>query len=57
MQINGKLRDLVKINMDEEQEKVKELVHKSEKVKSYLEGHEIVKEIYVKNKIYNIVIK
>ena len=57
VQINGKLRDLVKINMDEEQEKVKELVHKSEKVKSYLEGHEIVKEIYVKNKIYNIVIK
>ena len=57
VQINGKLRDLVEINMDEEQEKVKELVHKSEKVKSYLEGHEIVKEIYVKNKIYNIVIK
>ena len=43
--------------MDEEQEKLKELFHKSEKVKSYLEGHEIVKEIYVKNKIYNIVIK
>ena len=57
VQINGKLRDLVEINMDEEQEKVKELVHKSEKVKAYLEGHEIVKEIYVKNKIYNIVIK
>ena len=57
VQINGKLRDLVEINMDEEQEKVKELVHKSEKVKAYLAGHEIVKEIYVKNKIYNIVIK
>ena len=57
VQINGKLRDLIEINMDEEQEKVKEIVHKSEKVASYLEGHEIVKEIYVKNKIYNIVIK
>ena len=57
VQINGKLRDLIEINMDEEQEKVKEIVHKSEKVASYIEGHEIVKEIYVKNKIYNIVIK
>ena len=57
VQINGKLRDLIEINMDENQEKVKEIVHKSEKVASYIEGHEIVKEIYVKNKIYNIVIK
>ena len=34
---------------------VKEKVH--EAVKSYLEGKTIVKEIYVKNKIYNIVVK
>ena len=57
VQINGKLRDLIEINMDENQEKVKEIVHKSEKVASYIEDHKIVKEIYVKNKIYNIVIK
>ena len=57
VQINGKLREVIEIEKDEPQEKVKEAIHNSEKIKIYLNGHEIIKEIYVKNKIYNIVIK
>lgn len=55
IQVNGKLRANVDIALNLPEDKVKEIAH--EKVASYLEGKEIVKEIYVKNKIYNIVVK
>lgn len=55
IQVNGKLRANIDVPMNLPQEEVKEIAHKQ--VSSYLEGKEIVKEIYVKNKIYNIVIK
>ena len=55
IQVNGKLRGNVDIAMNLPQEEVKEIAHKT--VASYLEGKEIVKEIYVTNKIYNIVVK
>ena len=55
IQVNGKLRANVDITLNLPEDKVKEIAH--EKVSSYLEGKEIVKEIYVKNKIYNIVVK
>ena len=55
IQMNGKLKGTVEINVDEEESSVKEKVHKE--VESKLEGKRIIKEIYVKNKIYNIVVK
>ena len=55
VQINGKVKATVKIALDEEESSVKEKVHSA--VENLLEGKNIVKEIYVKNKIYNIVVK
>ncbi len=55
IQINGKLRATITIPYDLSVEEIKPQVY--ETVSSYLEGKEIIKEIYVKNKIYNIVIK
>lgn len=55
IQVNGKLRANVDVALNLPEEEMKEIAH--EKVASYLEGKEIVKEIYVKNKIYNIVVK
>ena len=57
VQINGKLRANIEINKDEDQSSIKEKIFGNEKVKSYIDGKDIVKEIYVPNKIYNIVIK
>ena len=57
VQINGKLRANVQINKDEEEESVKKKVHQNEKIDALIDDKEIVKEIYVKNRIYNIVIK
>ncbi len=55
IQVNGKLRGNVDVRMNLPEEEIKEIAHKT--VSSYLEGKTIVKEIYVTNKIYNIVVK
>ena len=57
IQLNGKLKTTLKIQKDSEESTVKEIVHNNDTVKSLTEGKTIVKEIYVKNKIYNIVVK
>ncbi len=57
IQVNGKVRATVKVGISEEQEAVKEKVMGLEAVKKVVEGKNIVKEIYVKGKIYNIVVK
>ena len=55
VQVNGKLKATVMIALDEEEASVKEKVH--EAISDKLDGKSIVKEIYVKNKIYNVVVK
>ena len=55
IQFNGKLKATIKISADEDEQTIKEKVH--ETIKDKLDGKSIVKEIYVKNKIYNIVVK
>ncbi|HEX3075658.1 MAG TPA: class I tRNA ligase family protein, partial [Lachnospiraceae bacterium] len=57
VQINGKVKDTIKINTDEAQDSVKEKVFASETVQAAIDGKSVVKEIYVKGKIYNIVVK
>lgn len=56
VQVNGKLRDTIEINLNEDDEKVKETALNSENVKRFTEGKEIKKIIVVKNKIVNIVV-
>ena len=57
VQVNGKLKDKVLVEKDADEATVKEIVHSSETIKTLLEGKNVVKEIYVKGKIYNIVVK
>lgn len=57
VQVNGKLRATVSVPINSEQEAVKTVVFSDEKVTRFTEGNTIVKEIFVKNKIYNIVVK
>lgn len=57
IQVNGKLRGTVMIELDEAKEPVREKVLAADPVKKVIEGKNIVKEIYVPNKIYNIVVK
>ena len=57
VQVNGKVRATVQISVDSSEEEVKNIVHTNQNVQAQLDGKTIVKEIYVKNKIYNIVVK
>ena len=55
IQVNGKLKATIMIAVDEDESSVKEKAHKA--IEDKLDGKQIVKEIYVKNKIYNVVVK
>lgn len=57
VQFNGKLKATITAPLNAEEEVVKEIVHNNETVCGLLEGKTIIKEIYVKNKIYNIVVR
>ena len=57
VQVNGKVRATIKVPVDATQEQIKEIAHQAENVQAHIEGKTIVKEIYVKGKIYNIVVK
>ena len=55
--INGKMRDKLVIDSETPKDEVERLAFESEKIKSYVDGHQIIKVIVVPKKIVNIVIK
>ena len=57
VQCNGKLKAVVRVEREADESEVKEIVKNDETVKKALEGKTIVKEIYVKGRVYNIVVK
>ncbi len=57
VQVNGKLRGSITINLNEEEETVRTKAISDPNVKKYLENKEIVKTIIVPNRIVNIIIK
>lgn len=57
IQVNGKVKTTITIPLDSDEETVKNIAHNNSTIMRVLEGKNIVKEIYVKNKIYNIVAK
>ena len=56
-QINGKVRSKIEAPTDTPDDKLIEMMKQDEKIKTYLDGKQIVKEIVVKNKLVNIVVK
>ena len=57
VQVNGKVRATITINIDEDEESIKEKALNAENVKNHTAGKEIVKVIIIKGKIVNIVVK
>ncbi|MBI5808029.1 MAG: leucine--tRNA ligase [Ignavibacteriales bacterium] len=57
VQINGKVRAKIEVPFNLPESEVKKIIFDDPKVKSYVDGKVLVKEIYVPNKIYNIVVK
>ena len=57
VQVNGKVRGKIVVDTKTTEEEMKEKAKEVENVKNYLEGHEIIKEIVVPNKLVSFVIK
>ena len=57
VQVNGKLRAKLNIAVDADKDSVIAMAMEDEKVKESVEGKNIVKQIYVPNKLVNIVAK
>ena len=57
VQVNGKLRETIKVKKDASKEETLEIAYAQDNIKKHIEGKEIVKEIVVVNKIVNIVVK
>ena len=57
VQVNGKLRETIKISVDASKEEILDLAKSKDNVKKHIEGKEIIKEIVVPGKIVNIVVK
>lgn len=57
VQVNGKLRATISVPINSEQNYVKSIIEKDDKVMKFVNEKTIAKEIFVKNKIYNIVVK
>ncbi len=57
IQINGKVRDQIEIDRSASEETVKQMALQQEKVVRNIEGKQIVKIIYVKEKLLSIVVK
>lgn len=57
IQINGKVRGTIEINVDDSQEEIRRKAESDENVNKHLIGKTIVKEIFIPGKIYNMVIK
>lgn len=57
IQVNGKLRATIEISVDASQEEIKDAALKDENVQKFIQDKSIVKEIFVKGKIFNLVVK
>ena len=55
--INGKLRATIDLSLDVEKDEALSKAKELEKVQAFINGHEIIKEIFVPKKIINIVVK
>ena len=56
VQVNGKVRDEVEINVDADEKEVEQIALQSDKIKSWIPESGVKKFIYIKGKIINIVV-
>ena len=56
VQINGKKRGLLNLKKGTDEKELLSLIKKDETINKHIEGREIKKQIFVKNKIINFII-
>ncbi|HAV40189.1 MAG: class I tRNA ligase family protein [Aquificota bacterium] len=56
VQVNGKLRAVIRVPVDAEESIVKEIALRDQRVSQWINGKELKKVIYIKNKLLNLVV-
>lgn len=56
VQVNGKLRAVINVPVDADEEKVKEIALRDYRISQWLNGKELKRVIYIKNKLLNLVV-
>jgi leucyl-tRNA synthetase len=57
IQVNGKVREKIEVDAEISEEKIKKIAEESEAIKKWIDGKEIIKQIFIKGKLLNIVVK
>ena len=57
IQVNGKLRDQIELEKNTSKEEIEKYLYDSKKIQKYIAGKKIIKEIYIENKLVNLVVK
>ena len=57
IQINGKKREIIKVKKDTSEKEILTLIKKNDKIQNFIKNKEIIKRIFVLNKILNYIIK
>ena len=57
IQINGKKREILNTQRDLDEDEILKIIDNNVKLKKYIENKKIVKKIFVKNKIVNLIVK
>ena len=57
VQVNGKVRDKMEVPVNLSEDEIKAKAIQSKKVEKYVDGKQVVKSIYIRNKLLNMVVK
>ena len=57
IQINGKKREVLKVKKNINEKEILEIIKDSDKVQKFLEKKEVIRKIFIPNKILNYIIK
>jgi len=57
VQVNGKTRDIISVKKSLKKEQVNKIIYESSKAKKFIENKEIIKTIFVEDKIMNYIVK
>ncbi|NLJ78264.1 MAG: leucine--tRNA ligase [Tissierellia bacterium] len=57
VQVNGRVRGTISIGVDADQVAARKMAEENEAIQRHLEGKQVIKEIFIPGRIYNIVVK
>ena len=57
IQINGKKREVIKVKKDTNEKEILTIIKNNDKIQNFINNKEIIKRIFVPNKILNYIIK